>query len=142
MSQWNEIIDSVINICSPETYHEFVEGVGDVMEEGGLAAYYHAAPLLLLTVGMYREVMARPDADLSSIADGLERLWQTVIDDRDTSTLATDRDEDEDEYLLDELEFLRDEADGLLAIFEAYAASQGSSADDANAHIQQSTLLI
>jgi hypothetical protein len=142
MSQWNEIIDSVINICSPETYHEFVEGVGDVMEEGGLAAYYHASPLLLLTVGMYREVMARPDADLSPIAEGLERLWQTVIDDRDTSTLNTDEAEEEDEYLLDELEFLRHETDGLLAIFEAYAAGQGSPADDANGLIQQSTLLI
>ena len=142
MSQWNEIIDSVINICSPESYHEFVEGVGNIMDEGGLAAYYHASPLLLLTVGMYREVLTRPDADLSTITDGLERLWQTVIDDRDTSTLDTDRDEDEDEYLLDELEFLRDEANGLLAIFEAYVAGQGSSADDANALIQQSTLLI
>ncbi len=142
MSQWNKIIDEVINICSPETYHEFVEGVGSDLEGGGLAAYYHAPPLLLLTAGMYREVMTRPDADLSSIADGLERLWQTVINDRDTSTLATDRDEDEDEYLLDELEFLRNEADGLLAIFEAYAAGQGSPADDANTLIQQSTLLI
>ncbi len=142
MSQWNEIIDSVINICSPETYREFVEGVGDVLDEGGLAAYYHASPLLLLTAGMYREVMTLPDSDLSPIADGLERLWQTVIDDRDTSALATDEDEDEDEYLLDELEDLRHEADGLLAIFETYAAGQGSSADDANALIQQSTLLI
>jgi len=145
-SRWNELIDEVIKMCSPSAYQEFVhEGEEDVDEASSLAAsIYHGGPLLILTVGMYEEVMG--GADLSVIAAGLDRLWETAIHNRDTSTLRTTAAEDEDEELVDELETLRDEADGLLAIFEAYVADAArgvgpQSTLDANALIQQADLL-
>ncbi len=140
-SGWNELIDGVIKLCSPTTYQEFAQKAGEDLEGVGLASLYQATPHLLLTAGMFHEVMTMSGADLSVIAAGLERLWEVAINDRDTSALATGHDEDEDEQLVGELENLRDGADGMLAIFEAYVAGNGSPDDNANSLIQQVALL-
>jgi hypothetical protein len=140
-TRWEDFIDEVIKICSPSAYQEFIhDGEEDAEEFSSLtASIYHGGPLLLLTVGIYQEVMG--GTDLSVIAAGLDRLWETAIHDRDTSKLKTAAAEDEDEEFVDELESLRDEADGLMAIFEVYVAGEPKSDLDANALIQQADLL-
>lgn len=141
LSRWNDLIHQAIELCGPAEYRRFIHA-DDLaqVEVGEVAGLYHSMPLLLLTAGMFNVAMAFPDSDLSAMAEGLERLWQSVIDERDTSALSG-RDEEEDEAFVDVLEDLRDETDGLLAVFEAYTANDLPTESDVNPLIQQVILL-
>lgn len=137
--QWDELINRMIGMCSSADYLEFAHGDNeeDIAPEE-MPDLYHEAVLIMLTSGIFAEVMSLPDDDLSSIADGLDRLWQVAIDERDTSALTENESEDDD-YWLEELEALRDEADGMLAVLQAYAS--GDSAPDPNALIHRAAFL-
>ncbi|MEK6575827.1 MAG: hypothetical protein AABZ58_16075, partial [Chloroflexota bacterium] len=137
--QWNELINRVTDMCSPSDYLEFSHGDNEeniALED--MPGIYHEAILILLTSGIFAEAMSLPGDDLSSIADGLDRLWQTVIGERDTSAL-TEKEVEDDSYWIEELEDLRGEADGMLAALQAYAS--GDSAPDPNALIHRAAFL-
>ncbi len=138
---WNDLIDELIVICRPDEYLKFLHtGDMDAIKSGMLTDIYRAVPLMVLTHGIYLAVMSLPDADLTPLRAGLDRLWQAVIDDRDTSRLTGD-DEAEDSYFVEELELLREEADGLLAIFESYVAAEPGPEADPDPLIQQANVL-
>ncbi len=128
-------------MASPQEFREFRKNkdIGD--ESGMVAQFYH----LLLAVGLaeaiFERVMNLPGSDLSSIATDLDRLWQAALYDRDTSMLKSQRDLEQDEALVAQLERLQDQAGGMIAVLEAYAAADAPPGDDINALIRQASLL-
>lgn len=138
--QWSEFIDRLIDTCSADSFLDFARRTEP--EHGGdedLAGIYRAVPLIMLTSGLFAEAMCLPGG-VAPIAEGLDRLWKASLEERDSSAL-TDEDAELDEFWAEELEMLRDETDGMLAVLEAYASGEGGPDSDPNALIQQAMFL-
>ncbi len=132
---WNATLDYLIEQASPQSYQLYLRATAadadEADEAGSLAPAYHDLLLLALGAALLRQTFALPTGQLPLLATDLERVWQTIITDRDTTSLQG-RDLEEDDHLVGELENLRDEADGLLAMLQAYAAGHVASAKDLN----------
>ncbi len=134
---WQSQIDELIEITSLQKFRQFRKGI-DTGDESGLAAeLYHLVIIIGLTEALFERVMTLPDSDLSSIPADLDRLWQAALTKRDSSMLASERDLEEDEALVEQLERLQNEADGILAVLEAYADDEAPLDKDINALYRQ-----
>jgi hypothetical protein len=135
-SSWNEKIDRLVDSCQPAQVIKFIRD-GQLTEDLTFSVKsYIIIPIIGVTTALLDGHLIEPDLTANDFQSGLARLWQAIIEERDTSQLSA-TEQAIDLLFAEELDHVQTQGEGLLAILQVYAHEPSGPPTQVNDLIQQ-----